>query len=76
MKGIDEANYILEIHILRDRKYKCIALSQALYIDKILVHFATRNSKKGFITFRKRITLSKDQYSKTPKEEAHLRRVP
>ena len=52
-----------------------IALCKALYINKILVYFAMQNSKKGCTPFQKGITLSKDQYSKMPEEEAHMRRV-
>ncbi|KAL2490483.1 putative mitochondrial protein [Abeliophyllum distichum] len=47
MKDLEEATYVLGIQILRDRKNKRIALSQASYIDKILVRFAMQNSKKG-----------------------------
>ena len=36
MKDLGEANYILGIKLLRDRKNKLLALSQASYIDKIL----------------------------------------
>ena len=47
MKDLGEANYVLGIQILRDRKNKTIALSQATYIDKVLERFAMQNSKKG-----------------------------
>ena len=46
MKDLGEANYILGIKLLRDRKNKVLALSQALYIDKIIVRFSMENSKK------------------------------
>ena len=36
MKDLGEASYVLRIQIFRDRKNKMLALSQALYIDKIL----------------------------------------
>ena len=36
MKYLGDANYILGIKLLRDWKNKVLALSQALYIDKIL----------------------------------------
>ena len=75
MKDIGKANYILGIQILRDRKNRNITLAQASYIDKILVHFAMQNSKKGCTLFRKGVTLSKDQCPKTPDKEAHMRRV-
>ena len=75
MEDIGEANYILGIQILRDRNNIRLALSQALYIDKILVYFVMQNSKKGYILFRKELTLYKDQCPKTPEEEAYMRRV-
>ena len=47
MKDLGEANYILGIKLLRDRKNKVLALSQTLYIDKILARFSMENFKKG-----------------------------
>ena len=43
MKDLGEANYILGIKLLRDWKNKVLALSQALYIDKILAIFLESN---------------------------------
>ena len=36
MKDLGEANFVLAIQLFRDRKNKMIALSQSLYIDKVL----------------------------------------
>ena len=47
MKDLGEASYILGILLIRDRKKKLLALSQALYIDKMLVRYSMQNSKKG-----------------------------
>ena len=44
MKDLGEANYILGIKLLQDKKNKVLALSQALYIDKILARFNMENS--------------------------------
>ena len=44
MKDLGEASYVLGIQIIRDRKNKLLALSQASYIDKILVRFVMQNS--------------------------------
>ncbi|KAH7575610.1 hypothetical protein JRO89_XS02G0162300 [Xanthoceras sorbifolium] len=46
MKDLGEASYVLGIQLIRDRKNKPSALSQASYIDKILVRFSMQNSKK------------------------------
>ena len=40
MKDLGEASYILGIQIIRDRKNKLLALSQASYIDKVLARFS------------------------------------
>ena len=67
MKDLGEANYILKIKLLRDRKNKvlALALSQALYIDKILARFSMENSKKGTLPFRHGVHLFKEQSPKT-----------
>ena len=65
MKYLGEANYFLGIQILRDRKNKLLALSQANYIDKVLERFSMENSKKGQLPTRHGISLSKEQCPKT-----------
>ena len=47
MKDVAETSYVLGIQILRDRKNKLLALSQANFIDKVLERFSMENSKKG-----------------------------
>ena len=66
MKDLGEASYILEIQIIRDRKNKLLALSQASYIDKVLPQFSMQNFKKGLLTTQHGIILSKEQCPKTP----------
>ena len=46
MKDLGEASYVLGIKIIRDRKKKLLALSQASYIDKVLSRYSMQNSKK------------------------------
>ena len=53
-----------------------IGLSQATYIDKVLVRFAMQDSKKGITPFRYGMHLSKDQCPKTPEENEHMRAIP
>ena len=60
MKDLGEANYILGIKILGDRKNKLLALSQTSYIDKILARFNMENSKRGTLPLRHGIHLSKE----------------
>ena len=59
MKDLGNANYVLGIQILRDRKNKMLAFSQAAYIDKVLIRFSIQNSKKGLMSTRHGIILSK-----------------
>ena len=76
MKDLGEANYILGIKLIRDRKNKLLALSQVSYIDKILVRFNMENSKRGSLPFRHGIHLSKEQSPKTPEQNERMSRIP
>ena len=76
MKDLGEANYILGIKLIRNRKNKLLALSQASYIDKILVKFNMENSKRGSLPFRHGIHLSKEQSPKTPEQKERMSRIP
>ncbi|KAH9705191.1 hypothetical protein KPL70_011781 [Citrus sinensis] len=76
MVYLGEASYIPGIKLLRDRKNKTLALSQAVYIDKILARFSMENSKTCLLPFRHGITFSKDQSPKTSEEIERMRRVP
>ena len=76
MKDLGEASYVLGIQIIRDRSKKLLALSQASYIDKVLARFSMQNAKKGLLSTRHGIVLSKEQCPKTPQEEEDMRRVP
>ncbi|KAH9780110.1 hypothetical protein KPL71_007953 [Citrus sinensis] len=62
--------------LLQDRKNKTLALSQAVYIDKILARFSMENSKTGLLPFRHGITFSKDQSPKTSEEIEKMRQAP
>ncbi|KAI9169204.1 hypothetical protein LWI28_008892 [Acer negundo] len=76
MKDLGEASYILGIQVIRDRKNRTIALSQASYIDKILSRFSMQDSKKGMLPFRHGIKLSKEQVPKNEHEKQFMSRVP
>ena len=66
MKDLENANYVLGIQILRDRKNKVLAFSQVTYIDKVLTRFSKQNSKKGLMSTRHGIILSNKQCPSTP----------
>ena len=71
-----EASYVLGIQLIRVLTNRLLALSQASYIDKVLIIFLMQNSKKGNLPSCHGIHLSKEQCSKTPQEEEHMRQVP
>ena len=76
MKDLSEANYILGIQIIYDRRKSTIALSQTSYINNILTIFNKKNSKKEFLPFRYGVKLSKEQSPKNSQEEEDMKRIP
>ena len=76
MKDLGEASHIFGSKLLRDRKERMLGLSQATYIDHILARFSMQDSKKGFLPFRHRITLSKDRCPKILDEIEKMKAVP
>ena len=76
IKYLGEASYVLGIKILRDRKNKTLALSQANYIDKVLERFSTENSKKGLLPTRHGISLCNEQCPKTLQEQEEMTKYP
>ena len=76
MKDLGEASYILGIRLIRDHKNKLLALSQALYIDKMLVRYSMQNSKKGNLPSRHGVVLSKKQCPLTSEKEEDMRQIP
>ncbi|PKU62438.1 Retrovirus-related Pol polyprotein from transposon TNT 1-94 [Dendrobium catenatum] len=65
MKDFGEASFILGIKLIRDHKNKILALSQAFYIEKILIRFEMQNSKKGNMPSCHGVYLSKKQCPQT-----------
>ncbi|KAA0049626.1 gag/pol protein [Cucumis melo var. makuwa] len=61
MKDLGEAQYVLGIQSVRDHKNKTLALSQATYIDKMLVRYLMQNSKKDLLPFKHGFHLSEEQ---------------
>ena len=53
-----------------------LALSQTLYIDKILARFSMENSKKGTLPFRHGVHLSKEQSQKLLSRKERMSRIP
>ena len=65
MKDLGNAQYVLGIQIVRNRKNKTLAMSQTSYIDKMLSRYKMQNSKKGLLPYRYGIHLSKELCFKT-----------
>ena len=76
MKDLGEAQYILGIMVFRDRKNRKVTLSQATYIDKLLIKYVIQNSNKGLLPFKHGNPLSQDQCPKTPEEKEGMQPVP
>ena len=61
---------------MRDCQKRILSLSQATYIDQILVKFNMQNFKKGFVHFRVGKFLSGNQHLKTHAEIERMRGIP
>ena len=75
MKELSEASYILGFKLSQDCKNRMLGLSQAGYIDKILIRFSMQNTKKKLLPFRHGVPLSNDQRLKTSEEEKMMRQI-
>ncbi|KAL0560594.1 hypothetical protein IC582_001003 [Cucumis melo] len=72
MKDLGNAQYVLGIQIVRNRKNRTLVMYQASYIDKMLFRYKIQNSKKGLLPYRYGIHLSKEQCPKTPQEVENM----
>ena len=59
IKDLGEATYILKIQVYRDRLKRIIGLSQSFYLERVLKRFNMLDSKRGLLSFRHSIDLSK-----------------
>ena len=76
LKDLSEAAYILGIKIYRDRSRCLIALSQSMYIDKVLKRFNMENAKKSLLPMSPGTVLSKNQCPQTLNERVQMNDVP
>ncbi|KAA0064149.1 gag/pol protein [Cucumis melo var. makuwa] len=76
MKDLGNAQYVLGIQIIRNRKNKTLAISQTSYINEMLLRYKMQNSKKGLLLYRYEIHLSKEQCPKTPQEAEDMSNIP
>ena len=53
-----------------------LEVCQASYMNKMLVRYSMQNSKKGLLSFRHDVHLSKEQDSKTPQEVKDMWCIP
>ena len=75
MKDLGKASYILGIKIYRDRSKRMLGLSQKLYIEKVLKRFNMKNSKRGLLSLRYGINLSKIICPTTSEEVQHMSKI-
>ena len=75
MKDLGDASYVLGIKLMRNRKNRRLALSQASYIEKIWVRFSMQKTKKVSFPSRHSVYLSRDQCPKTPEEIESMKQV-
>ncbi|KAK4383112.1 Retrovirus-related Pol polyprotein from transposon RE2 [Sesamum angolense] len=59
MKDLGEASYILGIKIFRDRSKRILGMTQNSYVEKVLKRFKMEHSKRGFLSMRDGVKLSK-----------------
>jgi hypothetical protein len=76
VKDLGEASYILSMDIYRDRSRRMIGLTQGTYIEEVLKMFSMENSKRGLITMRYGVSLSKKMSSETLEERERMSKIP
>ena len=76
MKDLGEASHILGIKLMRDRQKGMLDLSQAAYIDQVLIRFSMQDSNNKLVPFRLGVSLSSKQRPKTQAEIERMRGVP
>ena len=76
IRGLGGAQYILYIKVLRNYKNGKFVLSQATYINKLLVKYEMQNSKKNFLPFKHEVLFSQDQCPKTLKGKECIHEIP
>jgi hypothetical protein len=76
MKDMGETVYVLGIKIYRDRSRRLLALSQSIYLDKVLKRFRMEDSKRGSLPIMKGVLLSVTQCPATEKEESVMSNIP
>lgn len=74
-ENLEELQCIFWIKVLRGCKNKKLTLSQAAYINKILVKYMIQDSNT-WKSFMHGIPLSHEQCPKTPDEKVHMQTVP
>ncbi|KAK4407794.1 Retrovirus-related Pol polyprotein from transposon RE2 [Sesamum angolense] len=76
MKDLGEASYILGINIFRDRSIRILGMTQNSYVEKVLKRFKMKHFKRGFLSMRHGVKLSKKQSPKTDDEIKRMLDIP
>ena len=75
IKDLEEAAYILNIKIYRDRSRSLLGLSQSTYRNKVLKWFSMKEFKREFLPISHGVHLSKDMCLKAQIEREHINKV-
>jgi hypothetical protein len=76
MKDLDEASYVIDIEIHRDRQHKILRLSQKAYIEKVSKRFRMSDCKSSVTLIAKGERFSKDQCPKNKLEQQQMKSIP
>jgi hypothetical protein len=76
MNDLCEAAYIVGTKIYRDRSKRLIALSQSMYLEKILKRFRMDQAKKGFFRMVKCTKLSVTQILAIDEDRERMSDIP
>ena len=76
MKDLGEISFILKIKVYRDRPNRMQEFSQKMYIEEVLKRFSMENSKRGLVSFKHGIHLSKKMCPSTPEEIKCMSKIP
>ena len=76
MKDMDEASYVIDIKIHRERSQGILGLSQETYINKVLERFQMKDCSPSPTPIMKGDRFSLDQCPKNDLEQEQMRDIP
>ena len=76
MKNLEEASYILEMKIYRNRMKRLLGLSQSTYINTMLKQFSMKNFKKVYLSIDHENFLSKRDCLTPAQKKERMSKIP